>query len=266
MVQSSASGCCAERRPSRSPLLTGSRLVNFYVSGVGISNISQDPSSLIKFFVLLATSSEADLGFDTNIKRAGGTDFDLEFTIEEREYRASKLLYDIGANALTGRGSRVFEVTDQGTKKARAIKDCWIEDRPDKQMEHVIVAEIERDMGAEKFDEFFIGIHGHRKTEMSGGFKSICDILKNKTFIPADEFKPLALIPTDTPKPSYTASASVADQEHHLQQTPAKWASEHPPHPRFRYQVVYGEVGMTLFEEDSFGKVFHHISRAAYGT
>ena len=226
----------------------------------------QDPSSLIKFFILLATSSEADLGFDTNIKRTGETDFDLEFTIEEREYRASKLLYDIGADAPTGRGSRVFEVTDQGTKEVRAIKDCWIEDRPDKQMEHDIVAEIKRDVGAEEFGKYFVDVCGHRKTEMPGGFKSICDILENRNFILADEFKPLALIATDTPKPSYTASASVADQEHRLQQTPAKQALEHPPHPRFRYQVVYAEVGMSLFEEESFGKVFRHISRAAYGT
>ena len=105
-------------------------------------DISQDPDSLLKFFVILTTSSKADLGFDTNIERAGETDFDLQFTIDRRKYRTSKLLYDIGADTPTGRGTWVFEVVDKETKEVRVIKDCWVEDRPGKQMEHEIIARI----------------------------------------------------------------------------------------------------------------------------
>lgn len=101
---------------------------------IGVPNISQDPDSLLKFFVILATSSKADLGFDTNIESAGETDFD------RRDYRTSKLLYDIEANTPTGRGTWVFEVVDKETKEVRVIKDCWAEDRPGKQMEHEIIA------------------------------------------------------------------------------------------------------------------------------
>jgi hypothetical protein len=215
---------------------------------------------------LLATASETDLGFDTNIKKIGETDFDLQFTIGEKVYHTSELLYDIGADAPTGRGSRAFEVVDQETEKVRVIKDCWVEDRPGKQMEHVILAEIERDVGNKDFGKYFIDVAGHRRTNTSGGFGRVCEILQTRTFKPADRYEPHILIPaTDVPKPTYTAAASVADQDHYLRPSPTKPPPERPPHPRFRYQVVYDEKGIPLFEETSFVEVFGHIGRATYG-
>jgi len=46
---------------------------NFHVLGPGASHASQDPGLLLKCFILLATSSEANLGFDTNIEPVGKT-------------------------------------------------------------------------------------------------------------------------------------------------------------------------------------------------
>ena len=132
-----------------------------HASGASISDPSQEPEKLIKFFTILATSSEQDLGFDTNIKRIGESDFDLEFTIQEKVYHTSTLLYDIGADASTGRGTRAFEVIDQETKEVRVIKDSWIEDRSREQMEHETLAAIERDIGAAKFHEYFVDICGY---------------------------------------------------------------------------------------------------------
>jgi len=231
-----------------------------------MSNTFQDPDSLLKFFILLATSSATDLGFDMNIKSVGETDFDLQFTIEGREYRTSRLLYDIGADAPTGRGSRAFEVVDQETKEIRVIKDCWIEDRPGKPMEHDVITGIKSNMGDKTFHEHFIDICGHRKTGMSGGFDRVCKILENRSFKPGDQFEPSILVPvTDIPKPTYDPAASVADQDHRLQSAPTKLAPEHPPHPRFRYQVVYNTKGVSLFEVTSFGDVFWHLGRATSG-
>lgn len=93
-----------------------------YASIVGISNTSQDPDSLLKFFVPLATSPEADLGHDVNIERVDETDLDLKFTIEGRVYRTSTQLYDIGAHTPTGRETWVFKVKDQAIKKAYASR------------------------------------------------------------------------------------------------------------------------------------------------
>ena len=133
-------------------------------------------------------------------------------------------------------------------------------------MEHDIVTEIKSDMDDEMFRKHFIDICGHHRTDMSGGFDRVCKILENRTFVPRDRFEPQMLVPaTDTPKPTYDPAASVADQDHRLQSAPTRPAPEHPPHPRFRYQVVYDERGMSLFEVASFAEAFDCIGRATVG-
>ena len=235
--------------------------------GINISNIPQDPDSLIKFFILLAVSSESDLGFDTNIESVDGTDMMLKFTIDGRKYTTSEVLYDIGADAPTGRGSRVFEAKDEETEEVRIIKDCWIEDREGKQMEHEVVAGIKRDMGnCQKFGEHFVDICGHHKTDTSGGLGRICTILKKTTFDAEKEFQPLLLVCPLAPKPVYVEGAEVAHQGQYLKPTPTKLPPKRPPHPRFRYQVVYSEKGISLYEVTSFGEVFKYISQATEGT
>ena len=241
---------------------------NFHDLCVGIPNISQDPESLLKFFVILATSSEADLGFNPDIERVGESDFDLQFVIQERVYRTSTLLSGIGADAPTGHGTRVFKVREEGEEGVCVIKDCWVEDRPGKQMEHEIVAGIKNDMGGHQFREYFIDVCGHRRMDMSGGFNSVCEVLKNRTFVPKNNFGPQFLIPAsskDGPIYSFPTEVAIADQDNRLLPTHKKQATQNPPHPRFHYQVVYSEEGKSLFDVSSFAEVFSHICRAAEG-
>ena len=236
--------------------------------GVGVSNTSQDPESLLKFFLVLATSPKMDLGFDTNIKSIGITDVDLEFTIQGTGYRTSKLLYNLATDTATGRGTRVFEVVDQKTKKIRVIKDCWVEDCAGKQMEHEIVMGIKQDVkNSKNFHKYFIDICGYQQTDTSGGFDKLCKNLKTRNFIEAD-FQPWCLIPTtDIQKPVHHSSAEdrIPDQGGCLLQTLEECTPPVPPHPRFHYQVVYEEKGISLFEVPSFADVFTHIVQAADG-
>ena len=175
------------------------------------------------------------------------------------------LLYDIGADAPVGRGSRVSEAKDEETQEVRIIKDCWIEDRYEKEMEHEIVAEIKTAMTDQRFCDYFIDVYGHYKTGASGGLGRVCEILENSTFKADEEFEPRPLVLTPIPKPIYTPTAPVANQSHYLEPAPTKLAPERPPHPRFRYQVVYSEKGVSLFEVTSFANVFVHIHRATEG-
>ena len=239
-------------------------------------NDLQDPDSLIKFFIILGTSSEVDLGFDTKIDRMRGSDFDLCFTIGGVGYKTTMLLYDIGADSPNGRGGRVFEAEVEAEVKAEVeaeveetegkyvIKDCWIEDRVGKELEHDIVNKIKADMGDENFNKYIIGIHTQQKTDMSGGFGTICGFLK-KTFQLAEGYGPHNLFPVPTPKQSYTSGAPVANQDNRPKPTTTTDAPERPPHPRFRYQVVYKEKGISLFEVTSFKMVFVHIGQAMEG-
>lgn len=237
---------------------------SFHFSDVDISNIPQDPDSLLKFFILLATASETDLGFDTNIRSVGETDFDLQFTIQGREYRTSMLLCDIGASILTGRGTWVFEVSDQATKKVHVIKDCWLEDCPGGQMEHEIVAEIKYDMSDEKFCKNFIDISGYRRTDTSGGFNNVCKILETRTFMPEDRSEPLFPIPApDIPKPIGSAEDSVSD--HRLHPTPAKRTPRNLTYPSSVTRSFTMRGGASLFEVTSFAEMFMYLGQAAEG-
>ena len=133
-------------------------------------------------------------------------------------------------------------------------------------MEHDVVTDIKSDMEDEAFDEHFIGICGHRRTDMSGGFDRVCKILKNRTFVRRNQFEPQILVPaTETPRPTYDPAASVADQDHRLRSASIRLAPKHPPHPRFHYQVVYDEKGKSLFEVGSLVEVFKCIGRATVG-
>lgn len=158
---------------------------------------------------------------------------------------------------------------DQETKNVHVIKDCWVEDRPEKQMEHDIVAGIKNDMGDDnKFHKYFIDICGYQKTDTSGGFGNICNILNTRTLLPIEDFEiRILVLASDTQNRIYTnqTNDSIAKQDHLLQPTPTKKAPQSLPHPRFHYQVVYGEKGKSLFEVSSFVDVFVYISQAAEG-
>lgn len=248
----------------------------FHTSGAGVSNASQEPDSLLKLIIMLVTSDETNLGFDKSIVRIGNkSNFDLEFTIQDTVYHTSKLLYDLGADAATGRGTRVFEVVDQKSKEVRVIKDCWIENRPGKQLEHDIVAGIKRDIEAriehgtgndEDFHKHFVDTCGYKKTDGFGGLDGICKLLKTRTFV-KHGFEPELLVPTaEAPKLyHHPAKDKIADQDHLVLPTEGERDPLTPPHPRFRYQVVYSEKGKSLFEVTSFSDAFGYLVQAADG-
>ena len=163
----------------------------------------------------------------------------------------------------------MFEVVDKETEEVRVIKDCWVEDRPGKQMEHEIIEGIKDDMNSEEFREYFVDICGHRKTETSGGFGKICKILETKSFV-EKEYEPNLIVPASSARwPTYAGQTkdSIADQHHRLRSTEGEevLVPDTPPHPRFRYQVVYEEKGTSLFGVTSFEKMFLYIGQAAEG-
>jgi hypothetical protein len=211
-----------------------------------------------------------DLGFDTGIKRIGDNDFDLQFNIEETKYNTSLLLYDIGADAPCGRGTWVFEVKDQETGEVRVVKDCWVENRKGKRMEHEIVAGIKETVNSDDFLKHFVEICGHRRTDTSGGFKTICNILTKGEFEPLQHFKPQPLILAHTNSRRIYSEPTRNSAPNHgsrSQQSPppTQKAPVVPPYPRFRYQVVYSERGMSLFEVTSLKEVFHHLEEITIG-
>ena len=197
-----------------------------------------------------------DLGFDTNIKRIGEGDFDVSFTIQQTEYHASRLLSHLGAEEVTGRGTRVFEVKDR-EGNVRVIKDSWIEDRPGTQVEHEIAAEIRDKMG-NNFSKYFVNICGHHKTDTSRPLRNICEFLERGA--PKMLHAPHLLVPA----PDTRAKRNIHERDNYKKLFTGP-APQDPPHPRFRYQVVYEENGTSLFEVTPFPEVINLIGQAADG-
>ena len=111
------------------------------------------------------------------------SDFELRFLVQGVEYSASKVLYDLGAEVMCGRGTRVFEAHPHGhvNPTPRVIKDCWVENRVGKEMEHIIVEKVNAAIGPDKFCEYFVDVYGYRKVE-NQVLDRFCSILFNEQF------------------------------------------------------------------------------------
>jgi len=172
-----------------------------------------------------------------NIEQISETsDFDLSFTVEGKVYETSRLLYDIGADAPYSCGTRVFEAEGKGTKEIRVIKDRWMEDRVEEEVEYMTAHKIKMAMGPDTFATHFVDIVGHQRTDPTGGFLNVHKMLKENRFSLRGGYEGLV------------------------------WDREHTIHPRFRYQVVYKEKGQSLYQVTSLKEVFKHLYHVTAST
>lgn len=228
----------------------------------------QSPDLLIKFFIFLAFSKESDLGFDTEIQRVNDSDFELQFTIQGTDYLTSKVLYDVGADAMCGRGTWAFEAYPQGqvNPTPRVIKDCWIEDRKGKEMEHIIVEKVRAAIDHDKFREYFVDVCGYRKVE-NEALDRFCSILSNAQFDVQGNTHTLSWDGKASHDITYSqlGQAFVDGQDPHLQQN-SGITQLRRPHRRFRYQIVYAERGTSLYDVASLSETFGYLVQVTDGT
>jgi len=205
-----------------------------------VLDYAQDPDSLIRFFVILALSRDSDLGIDTNIGAVDVYNSKFTFTINGAMYQTSKCLYDSGAKGVCGRGTRAFEAYIDGEATALVIKDCWLEDREDKALEHETAAEVRTAMGQEEFRRSFVDVRGHRVTR-NVTLDRICEILQQEF----SEQEGFYVVPLRWPR----------------QPTEPK----KPPRPRFRYQIVYEERGDSFYHITSLQKAYRDLNEVTKG-
>lgn len=104
---------------------------------------SQEYKNIIRWVVSLAFGKAHELGYDTSMRAVSGTtrgQYDIVVRDEhgkERVFRAYKLLYSVGAEALRGRGTRVWEAIEivDGAEVGSpvALKDTWIDSGRDRE-------------------------------------------------------------------------------------------------------------------------------------
>ena len=203
-----------------------------------VAYATQDPGSLIRFFAILAVSSGPDLGIDTSIGVIDAYNSRFTFTIDGKAYRTSEWLYDGGAMEMCGRGTRSFSAQVDGEATTLVIKDCWLEDRQDRTLEHDVVEKVRSAVGQAEFRRRFIDICGHHITR-NAALGRVCEILK-RDFNKQDGFY-------------------VVPIHRHVVE-PKK-----PPRPRFRYQVVYREKGESFYHVKSLQKAYLDLNQVTKG-
>ena len=200
----------------------------------------QDPESLIRFFTILATSSSSDLGIDNNIGAVDVCNSGFTFVINGTTYQTSNCLYDNGAREMCGRGTRVFDARAKGETTTLVIKDCWLEDRQDRALEHETVERVRGAVGQAEFRRRFIDIRGHRTTRNSS-LDRVCEILKHN-FNRQEGFYAV---------PIHGSRRAVETIK--------------PPRTRFRYQIVYREKGDPFYHIRSLQKAYLDLNEVTKG-
>jgi hypothetical protein len=163
----------------------------------------------------------------------------------------------------------VFKAVDKQKGDVRVIKDCWVDMRRTDRTEKEIVKGIKDAIGSQYFLEHFVDICGDRRTDASGGFQKLMDVLANKTFEAMDNYEVQSLVMARSNRaPVYAESLGSPNRNHHAGRSspPTPRAPKVPPHPRFRYQVVYREQGVSLYEVNSLEEVFEYLDDVVDGT
>jgi len=170
---------------------------------------------------------------------------------------------------MCGRGTWVFEVYPQGQTNSRpyVIKDCWVEDRAGKQMEHMIIKKVREAIGHDKFCEHFVNFCSYRKVT-NEGLTKYCRIPPGDRLNTGSETAPLVWEAEADHTVSYSqlGQALVTSQDPHLGSVAGSATRQDRLHFRFRYQIVYAERGTSLYDITSLSRTFGHLITVTNGT
>ena len=120
------------------------------------------------------------------------------------------------------------------------IKDCWLEDRQDRALEHDTVERVQSAVGQAEFRRRFIDICGHRTTR-NAALDRVCEIL-NHCFDKQGGFYAVPI----------HGSCRVVE-------------TMQPPRPRIRYQIVYRERGDSFYHIRSLQKAYLDLNEITKG-
>ncbi|KIP06495.1 hypothetical protein PHLGIDRAFT_118886 [Phlebiopsis gigantea 11061_1 CR5-6] len=138
------------------------------------------PKLLLKFFTTVMYATTDDLGWDPTMTLVPETDgkhqYDIQVAVSTDPmpvvYRTTRLISNVGACRLRGRGTRVWEVRQLNanscfTGPPRVLKDSWPDtDRP---REAEVLAQVLRDIGSvEEAQDFFLTVEAAGDVSIGG--------------------------------------------------------------------------------------------------
>ena len=168
----------------------------------------QESDTLINIITMLVSADEVALGWDPTIIRGFHDDgkryFDI--TVHDKNsgnkiYRTSEILFSYGADAIRGRGTRVFEgnvLKDGGPSgPSVAIKDAWVD--YDRKREAAILADFYSkadDADKQLIHQYFLTVLAHGDVTISGNVDHTHELIRRGKAVPDGSRFPLTNLPS----------------------------------------------------------------------
>jgi hypothetical protein len=212
---------------------------------------------LIRFVVSVAYASKVDLGWDPTIHHSVSADSLVRYkiTVHQRDtndkvigisYLATELLYDSGAEAIRGRGTRVFEAYRlEGDKQVGApvaIKDVWVDD--DRPREGITLAGLLEDASEDDkplVKQYFLTVLSEGDVRIGNKVDNTRDLIMRQQDIPSGERFWLPDKSSDQ-RSGHVSDIGLTASWDEFRHTRAPSMTNRPFSPKVHYRIVFEEV------------------------
>ncbi len=235
---------------------------------------SQDHHTFVRFFVTMLYGDEHQIGWDPSISLAPGCLDRYDIVVcgengEERIFRTrpGKPLSTVGAEALHGKGTRVWKVNEIKDNveqhQTYILKDSWIDE--DREREGDIILKLRGSTQSEEDERvltgalFTIESHGDVFIDKERDCtRTLSDTLEKSEF--------LLELPQPTDERNKAASLMVRVAIGSPEDAPDKISDPAPEyHRKVHYRIVFNEVGIPLHEITSLRRVFSVLTDTSVG-
>ncbi|CCL98316.1 uncharacterized protein FIBRA_00310 [Fibroporia radiculosa] len=259
-------------------------------------NFVKDHRTLVRIILSLAYASEAELGWDPTIVSVSSTravsqkmkraspEPCYDITVRnanngsEQIYRTIRMLSDIGANALRGHGTRVWEAQRLVDGKQReapvVLKDCWIDD--DRPREGDILEEVRRSHpdpeGRAFLDKHLLTVvcHGDVKIDTADDNTRMLMTRGRDVGTGPGRFtvqQPNNRKPgqqkTSTDDKASGSKEAKGDHRSRTERSSVPGQRMFRYHPKVHYRIVFVEVCQALFMSTSIMSIFDDLAQTA---
>ena len=243
-----------------------------------ILTTTQDYERTATFFLRLMYAKEVQLGWDTTMKRLSPRDqlgnVQYEILCDGVWYKTVRLISDVGAEALRGRGTRVWEVNEIRADKTidptpRALKDSWVD--ASREREAVILQTIRKDaMSIEgpamfEFDDYFMKIKAFGDVAIGGVVDDTHALIRCGRTLENMAKEPLMIRSTTTKRRAKYDSKGPLGPTGAIKLPDEYMEKALEYDAKIHHRVVFAEVGVTVTEINTLSGALLALSDAMKG-
>jgi hypothetical protein len=239
------------------------------------SHVRQDRDTVIRTFASFAFASIKDLGYDPTITRVL-VDNQPQYKIQvgDQVYCTTDVLSDFGAEAIIGRGTRVFKVYDEkdANKTPRVLKDAWVEEDRSRegQILQNLFTKIQTDSGEEKLrdaKQYFLTSVIYEDVTIDGELDHTKNLIMRGGDPLAEDPMQLIIGNLTRHKPSHHSELKRRSNIGNVPifEDPRKRTARPPIPVRVHHRMVCEEVGIAIHNLTSLRDVYQSLNDVLKG-